>query len=1232
VGGTEQDEVSKSLKDEGVENPGDVKLAYGVGNAGWLEFPNIEGVIVSEKFPWWITTTNRLRVKVKGIWLVSSEFANLSRSFVAGLGIPVYELATMKKDEGRKQLQRELEGVRTVMLDGNCPRWIVKEVLDTREMEEVLSWGMKAITEGARADWKVQHVGLTHHKAGGITDGEFILHVARRSGASWEGFKRQPRRKGESIGSVTKLGISGRFMKIVEKQERGDNKDSGKSLVHWAIPGTVLASTSLLPYGKGPKFWPKVRTKFGGEWWVDRFLTDREKFAVLDVPEKLVDMATDLNQAQALLEHVVPIKILQTGSQVLRPAESTKTFGKGLKNENKKDACVSNANLVVETVLEEGDDVTNGATVKPEIADKAGDFGAKAVKHDKAPVHHDMWNRKTIEGLSNFDNTREWKEDFDKVRSWLLVRWKRRLWTGFRRWANEETKGRTGVASLDEKWREAARDALRRGCDTTWWEWKSGSRPFYWNWPEDIQDTIAHGLKLWLKGTLEPWTRAQKRTKNKENCEKVMAKLLDIQKKGYIEPGVIESLISYFDVPKGESDIRMVYDGTASGLNDVLFAPWFPLPTVNTMLRSMEPGYFMSDNDVGEMFLNFILHEDVRRLCGIDLTPYFEKEAKAAGVSKVWERWNRCAMGLRTSPYQAVQAIMRAHEVIIGNRHSASNVFRWEHVRLNLPGSSDYDPSKPWVCKIRSDGKVAADLHIYVDDLRITAPTEEDCWVASQRVSSILASLGIQDAARKRRYPSWTPGAWAGSVTSTSDEDVFVTVSQEKWDKTKTIVEWIRDRVECDSKLNYKMLESYRGFLIYVTRTFPAMVPYLKGIHATLNMWRGGRDDDGWKLKAEDLSDWLEDFDAEKMGMVGQEWEHMEKSPPKEVHAVPRLKTDIAALVELTRSQKPPLRMARLRKEARVVYGFGDASGPGYGSSIEINRVIRWRRGHWHHTISKESSNYRELRNLVEALEETHQDGHLAECEVFMFTDNSVAERAFFRGTSTSQHLHELVLRLRKLEMTGNCRIYLIHVSGKRMVWQGTDGLSRDDFNAGVMMGEEMKDFIPIHLSAFDRSCELKDWIGSWAVDKDGLKGTFMTPDDWPQGHERGTYVWSPPPSAAPTAIEWMAGSIHKRPFSTHIVIVPRLMTAWWFRIVSKSCDVIFPIPATCDVWSTNQFEPLLVAIYLPLSRDSPWRHKGTPLVDRLRGSLSGVWTGSVERQGSLLRQLLVEAWKLAGV
>ena len=96
----------------------------------------------------------------------------------------------------------------------------------------------------------------------------------------------------------------------------------------------------------------------------------------------------------------------------------------------------------------------------------------------------------------------------------------------------------------------------------------------------------------------------------------------------------------------------------------------------------------------------------------------------------------------------------------------------------------DYKPTCPWVYKERKDRSIASDTLVYLDDLRATGNTERECWTASQRVSSVLASLGIQDATRKQCPPSLDTGAWS-SVFNTSNN--WVTVL-EKWVKFKAIL------------------------------------------------------------------------------------------------------------------------------------------------------------------------------------------------------------------------------------------------------------------------------------------------------------------------------------------------------------------------------------------------------------------------------------------------------------
>jgi hypothetical protein len=79
-------------------------------------------------------------------------------------------------------------------------------------------------------------------------------------------------------------------------------------------------------------------------------------------------------------------------------------------------------------------------------------------------------------------------------------------------------------------------------------------------------------------------------------------------------------------VPKGDGDVRMVYDASKSGLNSQLWAPWFLLPTIESHLRSVQPSSFMGDIDFSEQFLNFVLHEKVQPYAGVDLTPFFPAE------------------------------------------------------------------------------------------------------------------------------------------------------------------------------------------------------------------------------------------------------------------------------------------------------------------------------------------------------------------------------------------------------------------------------------------------------------------------------------------------------------------------------------------------------------------------------------------------------------------------------
>ena len=932
----------------------------------------------------------------------------------------------------------------------------------------------------------------------------------------------------------------------------------------------------------------------------------------------------------------------------------------------------------------------------------------KATKSDEAPVPEYIWNEAVLRGIS-FTPQQEaatWPKALNGFRTWMLCWWKRNLQQDFHRWTRDRSDDWKGAQVVtrridqsevldgddldgDEvmedntistnqdvvdtvevpiryvwtqegrrwyqmwwRWRHkahkvsisAARDGIGRAMETTWWEWTDGSTPFFWRWPAFYLETIRDGLRVWFDDKEVPCNKLPQRREHDEDVRRKMrGKLKIVRGRRYITRGVVRSLTSYFSVPKGLEDVRMVYDGTASGLNDAIWVPRFSLPTAATHLRALDAGYQMADVDIGEMFLNFVLHESMQSLCGVDLSDLFTDEM--GGKKVLWERWVRCAMGLKSSPYQAVQAVMVAEEVIKGDRLDPDNVFRWDVVRLNLPGSEDYDPTLPWVSKVRmSDGKIAADLFIYVDDARSTGSNYEESRMAARRTASTFNYLGIQDAARKRREPSEEPGAWAGTVLSTADGVVGVRVSKEKWDKAKNLVNDTYQEVLSGKRLTMKTLLQRRGFLQYVTRTYPAMVPYMKGFHNTIDSWRANRDDDGWKLRPKKKRrlnrprgkklDCHEDMHDVEFQVVEIE-AAQDECAPETVSPVGRFVDDLKALIELFSATDPPLRVVRSNKRFEAQYGFGDASKSGFGATIQIGEDIKYVYGQWCDDMMEESSNYRELNNLVKTMKDMVEDGTLKGCEVFLFTDNSTAEAVFLKGNSTSRGLFDAMLELRKLEMQGELLLHLIHVSGKRMIEQGTDGTSRGDHSQGVMKGESMLQHVPLNLGAHVRSSGLIDWLKSWWPEREcGNLQLHVNPEDWfTTAHSEGAHAWFPAPAAADVVAEELSRALHKRRSSYHLVFVPRLFTSRWRRLLGRESDLCIEIPVGVpDVWPEDMHEPLFLFVTLPLCRVRPWSMRSTPFVEEFRGLLRKLWTSDSIRHRDLLRKLFIRTSALGSM
>jgi hypothetical protein len=355
----------------------------------------------------------------------------------------------------------------------------------------------------------------------------------------------------------------------------------------------------------------------------------------------------------------------------------------------------------------------------------------------------------------------------------------------------------------------------------------------------------------------------------------------------------------------------------------------------------------------------------------------------------------------------------------------------------------------------------------------------------------------------------------------------------------------------------------------------------------------------------------------------------------------------VRCLLELFEEDYPAVRCVRGSSYASVVYGCGDASGSGFGSAFvtegnqkdlsKFDSDISYRVGVWGSDSDNVSSNFRELRNVVESIEDQVDQGKLNNAELFMFTDNSTAEAAFYRGSSSNKALFELVLRLKKLEMSAGLRIQLIHIAGLRMIDNGVDGLSRGCLTEGVMAGTPYLNFFPLNETAFERSPRLLDDFKQMLPFDDIA---LLEPADWfEKGHdirdwiknkkgfwypvlEAGTYIWQPAPAVAKYAVEELRKARLKRHDSCHVFVCPRVFTTKWRKQLYKVADLVFEIPVrSLPSWESSQCEPLVVGIVFPFLHHRPWQLRNTPKLLAVARQLRSLWKENPSDARDLLRK-----------
>ncbi len=387
-----------------------------------------------------------------------------------------------------------------------------------------------------------------------------------------------------------------------------------------------------------------------------------------------------------------------------------------------------------------------------------------------------------------------------------------------------------------------------------------------------------------------------------------------------------------------------------------------------------------------------------------------------------------------------------------------------ETVKLIILGTNEYNLLLAWILKRQEDGLLASDFVFFIGNQHITIQGRERVIAAGHAISSIESYLGLQDTLRKLQSAGGTCqlGTWAGvSVFNKENVGVVILTSQEKWDRLKSVCWHWFDIVRSGETLDYKKSLSDRGFLMYIAQAYPGMKPYLKGFHLSLVTWQGNQDSKGWKIKSIPVACEHEEVEvvysmkeiklqALYQGAQGTSADH-KRLPSDTTMAVPRFIQDLAALLLLTNSDHPTVCRVRSNLVMTAYYSFGNASSGGFSLTVEYPDGLHGRFGLWGRDAENDSLNYRELHNLVKMVEEEAANG---------VTNNSTAESSFFKGGSKSFLLHELVLRLWKVDLDKGFLLHLVHIASTQMIAQGTDGLLHGIYLEGVMSGNRMLSYI----------------------------------------------------------------------------------------------------------------------------------------------------------------------------
>jgi hypothetical protein len=610
-----------------------------------------------------------------------------------------------------------------------------------------------------------------------------------------------------------------------------------------------------------------------------------------------------------------------------------------------------------------------------------------------------------------------------------------------------------------------------------------------------------------------------------EQLEVVCLFVDELQALGVIRPATrpLRRVCPLFVVPKpGQpGQWRCIADMKRGGQNGCCGLDPIFLPSSRDILPSLYDGGWSAIADASKYFHNFITLPEERHLIGI-IHPRTHEHLWYVGLPM--GSVNSPSIACRTG--EGIMDMLRQEEEIFRAASYHENTWRQALAKGTYAAGHGHG-----YVGLREGGTPVALLFGFVDDFKIHAPTAADCCEALTAFMNLMVRLGMICQPAKTSPPKQVQkycGFWYDTRSTPT-----LHIPPNKVSRCLASVDFLLTRPR-GHKLSRLSLAIITGVLQSVVEATPQHVgqSHLRSLYDDLHRLE--------EDTPEGAAKYFTQAYLSPPSLTALRWwkEHLLHAPGSTTH--------------------------RAACYQGIVIKWGDGSGTGTGGTTEFYELspeqkrspgIELWMGVWGARAKSQTSNWKEARTILESLLQERLTGRLQGRLVFFMTDNLVSYYIVNQGSSRSASLHALVMEIKEICEALGCMLEVVHVPGRLMIDQGTDGLSR-----GLWLAPERR-VDGINQRLFD-AVPYTAALGKWVRRTLGLPIQTLSHQDYEDPtamnhiYNRIT-IWTPPPECARQVIAAYLRKWVQAPENAHgIFLIPRILQRQWGRVARYVLEV----------------------------------------------------------------------------